>query len=236
MRRVTDPKHRDMADFKEYEYGRMASSWLRSHDWEAYKEVGAPGKSGRVVDIYAIKGDPKSPRRTLAVEVKTALTLRVMEQAEYWNRYSDKTIIAVPEAASSRSRSFAAKVCQEFGIGILLVPEDEDGPQAAYLDVSPKRTGRLETPNLHPKMKDRTAGDSGGKRTAAFLETQEQLREVAHELPGIALADAIKRIDHHYTSVGSAFSSLRGADLDGLALRRKDNGQLQLYTTRHPEA
>lgn len=225
-----------MGKLKESHYAAAVVGWLKARDWEVYKEVQAPSESGRIIDIYGIQGDPDRPRRAVGVEVKTAFTLRVMEQAEYWKRFTDRTYIAVPESGDSRSRAFGSRICEKFGLGVLLVPENQTRTVALepYRDVRSKKTGRLRVPNLHPAMKKREAGSAGGERSVSFLNTTDQLRETVSELPGIRLSDALRRIDHHYKNIGSAYSSLRDASIEGVRFQDAD-GATYLYPIEQRE-
>lgn len=202
-----------MAEFKEHKYASKVVEWFENRGWEVYKEVEGP-KGDRIVDIYAVKGDPAKPKKAHAVEVKTSFSLRVLEQAWYWKRYATCSSVAVPEANSRRARKFGHRVCVKLGMGLFDVVEGDHGPLYARQKKTPqeKKLRPRRMPELYDEQKTSVAGTPDDKeRWTGFDHTKVNLRELVEEThPNpIELHKAVSEIDHHYKNDDTAAARLK---------------------------
>ena len=211
---------------------------LAGEGWEVYKEVPAPSRS-KVVDLYAIKGVPDNPRDTLAVEAKSSCSIRVIQQAAFWQDLAHRSAIAVPDSDNRPQRNFVARICKKFGLGFYEVSGDDDRREDGSRDVRvTRRPGKdrmgVCVPDLYEEQKRAVAGtDDPEKRHTELDRTLENLREQVEENGGAArLHSMVDRIDHHYSSPQSAFSSIkkhiRSGRAEDLSLRWQGG---QLVTT-----
>lgn len=157
----------------------------------------------------------------------------MIEQAVAWIGYANIVSVAVP-----RPSPFFRETCLRFGVGAINVSRLRDG----YRD--PGTYGRFQRRlarkfELAEEQRDGSFGEAGNaspsffspfKRAVAALE-----REVRGE-PGIALADALKRIDNgHYSSHASARASIVARIDQGLIRTlavRREAGAIRLYPAR----
>lgn len=174
--------------------------WLTAEGWEVYQEVEIPG--GGRVDIVAVK----APLRW-AIEVKTSLTLTVLEQAERNLAYFHLSSYAVPAPAklphgTPKGWRFAHDLAKRFGFGALRVlPESPRRNGNILEDVPPRLIRRPGKVLLHEGQKTAVqAGAAGGGYWTPFRNTAQLLVAEALRKPGIELRTAVKIISHHYSS------------------------------------
>lgn len=157
------------------------------------------------VDIVA-----KSGPILIAIEVKTALNFKVLEQAYQNTSWYHYSYIAIPKPKRS---TFARDICRKFGIGIFVYYSSgliEEWEPAKY-----KRPVSLGMKwdikdRLIPQMKERIPGAPTGKGNieTAFQRTVWELEKYVKRHPGCLMKEAIEKIDHHYSSFSGAKASI----------------------------
>lgn len=175
---------------------------LHHMGWEVFQEV--EGCGGGRADIVARNG-----KIIWVIECKMSFGLAVIEQA--WNHVRYQTGHYVSVAVPGKSVGwFAEDICLKFGIGIIGVNMNGGTPLE-----------RLR-PKFHRKSKCKArlceeqktwckAGSAAGGHYTSFKGTCRNLVNLVRQSPeGVAFAEAIKTIDHHYSSFGTAKSCLRG--------------------------
>lgn len=187
--------------------------WLRDVGWHVYQEV-QPMRSYAIADIVASKADD-----ILVVEAKLQLTLGVLAQAMKWQAHADQIAVAVPQIAH-RTNQFVLTVCSTLGIGLWLVHAPFAAPGDRFY--RPGRVTELVRPRrgqggrdgflrgvLTPERENyAAAGNANGRRYTPFTATRDALVSVVTGEPGIALNEAVDKIQHHYAGSGSARQSL----------------------------
>lgn len=169
----------------------MLTEW----GWEVYQEV---ARYGCVCDIVA-----KRDKVLWAIEVKRSLGLAVIEQAYRWISSAHYVSVLVP---SSRNR-FGQTVCSEFGIGVLLLLKSGEIVE----QVRPKMNRKACLFDLHEEQKTFCqAGSNNRGHWTPFKRTVRSLVSKVENNPGIEFNELVKVIDHHYSSLATAKSCLRG--------------------------
>ena len=184
----------------EAELIKKAIPSLLEWGWEIYQEV--EGCGGRV-DIVCKRGNIQ-----WAIEAKMSCGLAVIEQANNWRRWCHYTSILVP---SGKSSSFTDHILRWKGIGSLAVNPNP------YLDgevqerVKPLLFRKAKGLRLHEEQKTfcEAGGNQGGHWTP-FKRTCRELVRKVRQTPGIEFHELVKTLDHHYSSLSSAKSCLRG--------------------------
>lgn len=203
----------------EKEVARRIEAHLSGEGWEVFKEVPAPSRN-KIVDLYAIKGVPGNPRDSFAIEAKSTCSIRVIQQAEFWCRRAHRSAIAVPHSDNRRQRNFVARICNQFDLGFFEV--GSDGIQATRR--AEKDGMAIQVPDLYEEQKDAVAGtDDPSERHTELDRTLGRLRDFAEEKGLSRLDDAIKQIEHHYSSDESAVNSIiehiRSGRAEGIGLK-----------------
>jgi hypothetical protein len=157
------------------------------------------------VDIVAISG-PKY----IAIEVKTSLNFKVIEQAVRNQGWFHLSYIAVPRPKDGH---FQYKICQHFGVGVLTYyPSYSRGYIQEQVKPRWNKVGDIAKKycNYQDYMKQSVPGSSGsdGAIVTPFKMTVENLERYVKRHPGCTLKEALQNIDYHYTSFSGAKSSL----------------------------
>lgn len=197
----------------EAEYAKLVVEYYEDLGYEVYKEVGFGGSSMRA-DIYCKKGN-----ETIAIEVKSGLNLKVLDQAWKWRPFASKVYIAIPYQ-KYRYYDIAKQMCEDYGIGILTIYHNKRhnikdiviDKLEACINVSPKE------PKLYEAQKDSVAGAKGGETCiiTPFKGTCIQLVDLIREKGPMPLKIATSLIDHHYKNPQSANQNLRKMILWGV--------------------
>lgn len=156
------------------------------------------------VDIVA-----KSGNILTAVEVKTSLNFKVIEQAKCNLSKFHYSYIAVPQP---KIEHFGFEICKMLGIGVLTFDNIYAyGPKIRERE-KPKlnRKALTHLVKLHPDQKKSIPGAKSGETgvMTAFKITSENLKRYVRRHPGCTLTDAVMNIDHHYGAYRPARSSL----------------------------
>lgn len=111
-----------MVKIKETSLASPIIEFMQQQEFEMYKEVRLGGMGKPIVDLVGMKTTNDRPVFS-AIELKTTLGLRVIEQAHghlKWAHYSS-VVVPAPIRESSRSRVFAEKICRDYGIGLITI-------------------------------------------------------------------------------------------------------------------
>jgi len=172
---------------------------LQEWGWTIYQEVEGPG--GRV-DIVAARD-----KIQWAIEAKLSFGFPVIEQAYNWRRQCHYSSVAVPWK-SAGYRGLAKNVCKNYGIGVIRIEIDRDIVEES---VKPKLNRKPHLLKLYEEQKTFCeAGSSKGGQWTPFKRTCRELINLVRAKPGVEFNELIKTLDHHYSSLSSAKSCLRG--------------------------
>jgi len=192
-----------MNKLTEQDLAKKVVTTLRDVGWEIYQEVETG--FGRA-DIIA-----RNKKITWVIECKMSFSISVIEQA--WNHvranHAHYVSVAVPQG---KTGWFAKDICEKYGIGVLRV--NMKGGEHGIIDESakPRLNRKAKTMRLHRQQKTYcAAGSAKGGHWTPFKDTREKLVGLVKKMPkGIEFQEAIKKIDHHYSSFSSAKSCLLG--------------------------
>jgi len=187
---------------KETELAKYFIEYLS--DYDLYFEI--PGLD---VDIVAKHGNI-----LMAFEVKTSLNFKVIEQAArncHWFHYS---YVCVPY---NKRFGFARHICRDYGIGILGIRTGGGigwgsifEIEKAVLHRSAHKTIDYVLSKLTAYSKRSIPGASGsdGTRITTFKLTIEAVINYVKRHPDPTIKEVLENINHHYSSLSSAKSSL----------------------------
>jgi hypothetical protein len=149
----------------------------------------------------------------MSFEVKTTLNFKVIEQAEHATKFFNYSYICVPK---SKDMNFQSKICEIFGIGILIYdPNGYRGQiteyQRAKLFRHPKGIKKYILTCLQDYTKKSLPGASGNNGTTITpfkLTIEEIVRYLKRGHNGALLKDVYENVDNHYSSLSGAKSCL----------------------------
>lgn len=101
-----------MIGIKESELYYPLKIFLEQQDYEVYSEVKGKWFKKRA-DVVATKEN-----KLVSFEMKTSLTFAVIDQARFWQRFSEEVTIVVPKTKTKRSHT-ALEVIGALGIGLI---------------------------------------------------------------------------------------------------------------------
>lgn len=219
--------------------GSAIVAHLESAGWDVYQEVELHGP---VADIVVVRDVGGGVRRVGVIECKTSLSFGVLAQAWAWRRNADFIWVGTQWARRSDGRRFAEGVVAKYGMGLFVVNDEDSWRSLVVEQVAPQQGSPAERDRLlnalRPEHKTfAKAGSAHGGHFTAFKGTVAALTAIVQETPGITLADAIGKINHHYGSKRSAVNSLAkwisGNRVPGLILIH-DQLVPRLYPRKHP--
>jgi hypothetical protein len=190
---------------------------LEEERWTCYGEVAPYGGRGPRADIAAVLDG----RLLHMVECKLTLSVAVVRQALRWTGRAHFVSVAVPRRGElTPDQAFLADILRTNGIGLIGVSMDaygKIGSAATMKMVRPRlhrsahRTAEVIISKLRPEMRADTAGGTAGETDffTPFKMTMRELVKMVKKNPGIPMREAIRRIDHHYSSDQSARASLK---------------------------
>lgn len=184
--------------FTEEMLAEILVDFLEIEGWEVYQEVKTFW--GRI-DIVAVKGPIK-----WAIECKLSFGFSVLEQAHKAIGKFHYVSVAVPYRAHNH---FANKIAKMYGIGVLVV--SKSGWRNLHESAKPRLFRKPKaTPTLYEEQKTYCkAGSNKGGHWTPFKGTRERLLNIVHNRPGIPFQEALKKLDHHYSSLASAKSCIK---------------------------
>src|ERR1035437_4155725 len=112
---------------KETVLAKKLVTHFENRKYTCFKEVSKTGTGGAIrCDCYFIKKEKDIILETFVVEIKTSLSLKVIEQAYKWKAFTEKVYIGVPKPKKRpvKARKFAILVCKKLGVGMFEISEN----------------------------------------------------------------------------------------------------------------
>lgn len=165
-----------------------------SKDYEIFKEVNV---GGTYVDLVLRKGII-----TIAIEVKTTFSVKVIEQAYNNKSCFNYTYVGVPETKNSFFQEF---ICRNFGIGVIRC-DKYGGFREAVLPVLNRKPYKVE---LHNYQKNAVAGTQHGKITPFRNTVNEIVKRLERYPDGLHMNDLFSESSFfHWSTLSAAKSAL----------------------------
>jgi len=191
--------------------------------YKIYKEVPA---GGGIIDFVA-----KDGAITIAVEVKTNLNFKVIEQAYMNKHYCTYSYIAVPR---TKGYHFGHQICRDYGIGVLSYTGQDKYMEGVHEEVRPKMNRHKIRLKLCDYMKQSVAG-SQNDRVTPFKNTINNIVKYIRRHPECTLKNCLESIDFHWSNMASAKGSVYQWIQRGVITEfRLDKGKL--YLNEQPSA
>jgi hypothetical protein len=186
----------------EQEIAAIAVAELQRLGYETYEEVRFRSL-GKIADIVGLRGPV-----ILVLEAKRSMTLALLNQIMYWERYAHQRLVCVEKG---RIGLAVTRLLRNEGIGLWRVGrldgvKEELGPvlrRKALTDLRDYCVAENRSGSEYA-----SAGSKGGGYWTPFQGTKRALDEVVKKNPGIALWEALEQVDHHYASSQSGVNSM----------------------------
>ena len=184
--------------------GPPVIAYLQAADWTVYQEV---LRRGSRADLVATKGP-----LVWVLELKTSLSLALIEQCEAWVGKASYVSAVVPCGCGG---SFTDKILRGFGIGLLRVRSDWLPAQVEPCGfVQPRlcrRPGIAGEWAKHLYEEQKTFCEAGSQSGAwsPWKATCHAMHAFVLENQGCTMKQAIEGIRHHYRTQSTAISSMR---------------------------
>lgn len=187
---------------KETEIAKQVCDWLISQDWDVYQEIQC--RCG-IIDIVAIN-EPIS----WAIEVKTSLSLQLLNQIIKRRQIANFISIAVPnkcEKTIQKNHDLMSLMQRQYGLGVITVG-------SLVYEHTPAQLCRVNTIlNIRNDLKPQhkywcEAGTNQGGYFTEFALTKQRLIRYVTNNEGCTLKEAIEQIDTHYSSKTTAKSCI----------------------------
>lgn len=176
---------------------------------DVYQEV---EYRGAIIDIVSVTGP-----EVWAIETKLTWSLDLLTQCVARKNLVHRVFAAVPASRTDHSRLFA-----ELGIGSYVVSMSgrygSGGGPYVKMKHRPDRTTPRSFASWPRELKARlgpgykthakAGSPNGAGRWTPFRETCERLAYTVRQQPGITVKEAMTEIDHHYSSLQAARSSM----------------------------
>lgn len=209
------------ADISEAELARSVVTELQRQGFTTYEEV-IGGYGEKRADIVGVRGPVVA-----IVECKTSLSLRLLDQLAAWR---GRAHLIIGACGFARGGESADRYCHLEGFGLWSVCGEEVKERVA------PRLWRHADCRIKAKLRDEQrsgefakAGTQGGYWTP-FGKTVRDLKIYAGQHPGTELRTALHDIQHHYSSMRSAVSSIPALIRSGVIAGLKVDGvPLKLY-------
>jgi len=188
---------------KETVLAKKIVTYFENKNLTCYKEVSKSGTGGAIrCDCYFVKKEKDVIVDAFVIEVKTTLSLKVIEQAFRWKAFAKKVYIGVPKPKRRpvKSRRFAVYVCQKLGVGIFEVSENGNVEMLTESEINPK----FKLPPLFEEQKKSKAGNAKSEYFTVYKKTIANINDFMKDKTEYKLSDLFKEIDHHYSNISSA--------------------------------
>ncbi len=221
-----------MTSMKEIDLAIPLIAWLDSHGFEVYQEVQVNGDTADIVAVLHGK-------LVHVIEVKTALSMAVLAQADRWRHYAHWRSVAVPHLRRNGAvHPFTMRICQDYGIGMFYIGRDisERIPPA----FNRKVRADIVLKTLRPEHKTYAqAGSSNGRRWTPFAATCTSIARYVANHPGCDLKTLVGSIDTHYASKSCASHCIshwaQAGKVQGIRCVR-DGKHLRFFVSESPES
>jgi len=185
-----------MEKLTEVQLAKPIIAYLEERGWDVYQEVLIYGK---IADIVATFG-----KLTWIVEVKTSLSLKLLEQIYAWRGRANFLSIAIPTTVGD---GFVKNLLMNNRIGILTVRHSE-----VFENIHPQLNRRVINIQKFIRPEHKTWAEAGSQHGyyTPFQQTKGNIEYRIKQYPnGILFKDFIKLTEHHYASEATARSCLR---------------------------
>jgi hypothetical protein len=219
-----------MAAPSEVDLAAVVVEWLEVLGADVYQEVELLPRGIRADIVARVRAE------LWIIEVKTSVSLALIEQAMERRRFAHRVFIAAPTGRALAGQN----VCAELGIGLLdvYVGGGSTYNPSRVKEVCPSRRWNSRpvklASRLRPEHKTHAkAGEPSGGHWTRFNGTCEELLQIVRAAgsEGIALKEAIST-KHHYSSLAGARSSLASWIRDGrMPCVRLEGGRLFVTKT-----
>ena len=189
---------------------------LEGLGYDVYKEVCKKGGGSDRADIYAVMNEGQYKGATVAIEVKLAYGLKVIEQAFNWKKFATFAYVAVP-TGKRKDRAFTYYLCKLLGIGVI---EIEERRGFANIVVAADVNKNITKPKLFEEQKFSIAGNANHEYVTPFKLTVSKLHEHLKTNGKMTVSQALSGIKHHYKSHMSACASI---------IKHIEDGQLPMF-------
>lgn len=208
----------------EVEIAKIVVTELQRLGFETYEEVSF-GYAYKRADIVAVQG-----KWAFVVEVKTAFSLRLLEQARTWML---PVLLAVPSCKYDW-------ICKQLGFGLWEVSENGVRERCAPPRVWNRRAFEDIKRKLHEEQRTgqyARAGEPGGGYFTPFQRTAHDLVDLVKEHPGMTMKEIMVELKHHYVSPATARACLppliRRGIIKGIEL--DDKRPMRLWPSKEKE-
>lgn len=223
---------------KESDLFEPIKAWLELSGHEVFSEVSLNGYGGsRRADIVAIHG-----KVVTVIELKTSLSLDLIEQAFGWKRHAHRIFVGVPKPKRCLNE-FACRLLRNEGIGILTVDMDIDGADRfghwrddAWTGVeckshnAPKinrRISDLLTKVLTDEYKNGPpGGHAGGGYVTNYKLTMQRVREFMKYRRWLRIEDILEQVETHYSAPKQSLATALTTIETDWCERKKENGRI----------
>lgn len=198
-----------MEKLKESDLAEKIINYLENKGWISYKEVSVKGKGGGIrSDSYFVKKHNDEIVETMALETKMSFSLKVIEQAEKWLTYANRSYICIPspKRATRKTLSFGLKVCKKMNIGVFEVNMTTGIIKELNSPTIDKNT---KIPPLYEQQRESVAGNDKSEYITAFKITIINMNEYMKDKEMIELKELLANIKHHYKTISSAMNAIQ---------------------------
>ena len=185
-----------MEKLTEVQLAKPIIAYLEERGWDVYQEVLIYGK---IADIVATFG-----KLTWIVEVKTSLSLKLLEQIYAWRGRANFLSIAIPTTVGD---GFVKNLLINNKIGVLTVRHSE-----VFENIHPQLNRRVINIQKFIRPEHKIWAEAGSQHGyyTPFQQTKGNIEyRIKHYPNGILFKDFIKLTEHHYASEATARSCLR---------------------------
>lgn len=217
---------------KEEDIAALVVDHLISEGWEVYQEV----PLGAIADIV-VKQQTRSGATLLGVvEVKTAMNLTLLSQADNWVKTTNFVWVAYLGKRPSKTTQFGIRVAKQNGFGILKVYRGRVVEESAPTLRRKRSNTLLKCLREEHKLGGgyAKAGSQTGVRFTAFRETVVNLQRIVRNNPGITLKQALSEFKHHYRRDSVAIACLskyiQKGVIEGIVEKVDEQNRITLHT------
>jgi hypothetical protein len=168
----------------ETELFQPVKEFLENQGYQVKAEIGA-------IDVFAMKRD-----ESIAIELKTSITLKLIYQAIERQKIADSVFIAIPKSAmkshNSQSKSFLL-LLRRLSIGLLIISKQgvEVLLDAREYDLNQSRNrNKIQKQKLVSEFNNRKSNDNlggmKGKKITFYKEQAIEILKVIYAHPGIS--------------------------------------------------